>query len=139
MLKDKHTKNQEVSVEPMQQSFQFLQDPIFDLLYDLGCQSHFPSSNHGINFFYDIDMIRQASSLSFSTEVSFQDPSENLQPCQEVHEDANNIDMVPEHVTHLAESKNQGTCHFYLHPIATYMDNFFIGEPQYIPIITLVL
>jgi hypothetical protein len=28
MLKDKYIENQEVSVEPMQQSFQFLQDPI---------------------------------------------------------------------------------------------------------------
>jgi hypothetical protein len=48
MLKDKHTENQEVSVEPMQQSFQFLQDPISDVLDDLCCQSHFPSSNYGI-------------------------------------------------------------------------------------------
>jgi hypothetical protein len=28
MLKDKYTENQEVAVEPMQQSVQFLQDPI---------------------------------------------------------------------------------------------------------------
>jgi hypothetical protein len=65
-----------------------------------------------------------------SVEASFQNPSGKLQPCQEMHEDENNIDTVPEHVTYLAESKNQGTCHFYLDPIATYMENFFTVEPQ---------
>jgi hypothetical protein len=65
MLKDKHTENQEVSVEPMQQSFQFLQDPISDVLDDLGCQSHFPSSSHGIKICYDIDMIRQVNFIVF--------------------------------------------------------------------------
>jgi hypothetical protein len=56
-----------------------------------------------------------------------------------MHEDENNIDTVPEHVAHLAESKNQGTCHFYLDPIATYMENFFTVEPQSISGSTFVL
>jgi hypothetical protein len=56
-----------------------------------------------------------------------------------MHEDENNIDTVPEHVAHLVESKNQGTCHFYLDPIATYMENFFTVEPQSISGSTFVL
>jgi hypothetical protein len=63
--------------------------------------------------------------LSFSAEVTLQSPSEQLQPCQEMHEDEDNIDTVPE-----LPSKNQGTCHFYLDPVATYMENFFTVEPQ---------
>jgi hypothetical protein len=74
MLKDKYTENQEVSVEPMQQSVQFLQDPISDVLDDLCCQSLFPSSNYGIKCCYDIDMIRQSASLSFSAEVIITKP-----------------------------------------------------------------
>jgi hypothetical protein len=97
MIKDKHTKNQEFSVEPMQQSFQFLQDPISNVLDDLCCQSHFPSSSYGLKICYDIDMIRQSTSLSFSAEVTLQSPSEHLKPCQEVHEDANNITMTSNH------------------------------------------
>jgi hypothetical protein len=138
MLKDKYTENQEVAVEPMQQSVQFLQDPISDVLDDWCCQSLPPSSSYGIKHCYDIDMIRQSTSLSFSAEASFQNPSRKLQPCQEMHEDENNIDTVPEHVAYLAESKNQGTCHFYLDPIATYMENFFTVEPQSISGITFV-
>jgi hypothetical protein len=34
MLKDKYTENQEAAVDPMQQSVQFLQDPISDVLGD---------------------------------------------------------------------------------------------------------
>jgi hypothetical protein len=137
MLKDKHTENQEVSVEPMQQSFQFLQDPISDVLDDLCCQSHFPSSSYGMKICYDIDMIRQVNFSVFFNRSIISNPSENLQPCQEVHEDANSIDKVPEHVTHLDESKNQGTSHFYLDPIVTYMEKFFTIEPQSISGITL--
>jgi hypothetical protein len=58
MLKDKYTENQEVSVEPIQQSDQFLQDPISDVLDDLCFQSLSPSSSYGIKRCYDIDMIR---------------------------------------------------------------------------------
>jgi hypothetical protein len=76
--------------------------------------------------------------LSFSAEASLQSPSEQLQPCQEMHEDENNIVTVPEHLAYLAESKNQGTCHFYLDPVATYMENFFTVEPQSISDITFV-
>jgi hypothetical protein len=74
-----------------------------------------------------------------SAKVTLQSPSEQLQPCQEMHEDENNIGTVPEHVAHLEESKNQGTCHFYLDPIATYMENVFTIEPQSISSSTFVL
>jgi hypothetical protein len=133
MLKDKYIGNQEVAVEPMQQSVQFLQDPISDVLDDWCCQSLPPSSSYGIKRCYDIDMMRQSTSLSFSAEVTLQSPSEQLQPCQAMHEDEDNIDTVPE-----LPSKNQGTCHFYLDPIATYMENFFTVEPQSISDITFV-
>ena len=81
VLKDKHIENQEVLVEPMQQSSQFLQDPISDVLDDLCCQSHFPSSNYGLKIYYDIDMIRLSTSLSFSAKFTLQIPSNNLKPC----------------------------------------------------------
>jgi hypothetical protein len=50
-----------------------------------------------------------------------------------MHEDEDNIDAVPE-----LPSKNQGTCHFYLDPVATYMENFLTVEPQYFSDITFV-
>jgi hypothetical protein len=74
---------------------------------------------------YDMDMIRQSAIGVCSIEASFQNPSGKLQPCQEMHEDENKIDTVPE-----LPYKNQGTCHFYLDPIATYMENCFTVEPQ---------
>jgi hypothetical protein len=58
VLKDKCTENQEVAVEPMQQSCQSFQDPIFDWLDDLCCQSHFSFTSHEIKSCYDRDMIR---------------------------------------------------------------------------------
>jgi hypothetical protein len=42
-----------------------------------------------------------------------------------MHEDEDNKDTMPE-----LPSKNQGTCHFYLDPIATYMENFLTVEPK---------
>jgi hypothetical protein len=134
MLKDQCIENQEVAVEPMQQSVQFLQDPISDVSDDWCCQSLPPSSSYGIKSCYDIDMIRQSTSLSFSVEVTLQRPSEQLQPCQEMHEDEYDIDTVPE-----MPSKNQGTCHFYLEPVATYMENFLTVEPHSFSDITFVL
>jgi hypothetical protein len=50
-----------------------------------------------------------------------------------MHEDEDNIDTVPE-----MPSKNQGTCHFYLDPVATYMENFLTVEPQSFSDITFV-
>jgi hypothetical protein len=139
VLKDKYIKSQEISFESMQQSCQSFQDPIADRLDDLCCQSHFPSSSHGIKICYDMDMIRQSATRVCSAEASFQNPSENLQQCQEMHEDENNIGTVLEHVAHLVESKNQGTYHFYLDPIATYMEKFFTVEPQSISGINFIL
>jgi hypothetical protein len=72
-----------------------------------------------------MDMIGQSATGVCSVEASFQKPSGKLQPCQEMHEDEDNIDTVPK-----LPSKNQGTCHFYLDPVATYMENFLTVEPQ---------
>jgi hypothetical protein len=58
VLKDKHVENQEVSLKSMQQSCQFLQDPIVDVLNELCCPSHVSFSNYGLKRGYDIEMIR---------------------------------------------------------------------------------
>ena len=46
------------SFQPMQQSFQFPQDQIVNVLDDLCSLSHVPFSSYGIKRIYDIDMIR---------------------------------------------------------------------------------
>jgi hypothetical protein len=132
-LKDKYIKGQEISFESMKQSCQSFQDPIADRLDGLWGQNHPPSSNYGIKCCYDIDMLGQSATGVCSAEVTLQSPSEQLQPCLEMHEDEDNIDTVPE-----LPSKNQGTCHFYLDPVATYMENFITVEPQSFSDITFV-
>jgi hypothetical protein len=133
VLKDKYIKGQEISFESMQQSCQSFQDPIADRLDGLWGQNHPPSSSYGIKCCYDMDMLGQSATGVCSVEVTLQIPSEQLQPCQEMHEDEDNIDAVPE-----LPSKNQGTCHFYLDPVATYMENFLTVEPQSFSDITFV-
>jgi hypothetical protein len=86
------------------------------VLDDLCCQSLFPSSSYGIKSCYDIDMIRQSASLSFSAEVTFQNPSEKLQPCQEVHEDANSITTTSNHEVELVKFEYQVIGQVYLDP-----------------------
>jgi hypothetical protein len=39
VLKDKYTENKEFALEPIQQSAQFLHDPMVDVFGDLCCQS----------------------------------------------------------------------------------------------------
>jgi hypothetical protein len=46
VLNDKHIENYEVSLEPMQQSSQFLHDPIVDVLDDLCSQSLVPLASY---------------------------------------------------------------------------------------------
>jgi hypothetical protein len=133
MLKDKQTKNQEVSVEPMQQSFRFLQDPIFDVLGDFCCQSRFPSSKYGMKRCYDIDMIRQSTSWSFSTEVSLQSPPEHLQPYHKFFEDLDNIHIVPNHEVESVELEHQEIGDVYHDPVVVYMEDFFFSEYPLIP------
>jgi hypothetical protein len=125
VLKDEYRNKQEISFESMQQSCQSFQDPIADQLDGLCGQNHSSFSSHEIKSCYDIDMIRQSVTEVCSAEASVQSPSEQLQPCQEMHEDEDNRDTMPE-----LPSKNQGTCHFYLDPIATYMENFLTVEPK---------
>jgi len=66
------------SLQPMQQSFQFLQDPIVDVLDDLCSQSHVLFASCGLKRIYDIDKIRQSISWFVSAGASFQSSSENL-------------------------------------------------------------
>jgi hypothetical protein len=56
-----------------------------------------------------MDMIRQSATGVCSVEASFQNPSENLQPCQEVHEDANSITTTSNHEVELVKFEYQGT------------------------------
>jgi hypothetical protein len=125
MLKDKHTKNQELSMEPMQQSFQFLQDPVSNVLDDWCRQSHFPSSSYRLKGCYDMDMIRQSSTGMRLAEVSFHNTSEKLQSCQEVHKDANNITTTSNHDVELVEFKYPVIIQVYLDPVAIYMEKSF--------------
>ena len=120
MLKDEYRNKREISFESMQQPCQSFQDPIADQLDGLCGQNHSSFSSHEIKSCYDIDMIRQSVTEVCSAEASVQSPLEQLQRCQEMHEDEDNRDRMPE-----LPSKNQGTCHFYLDPVATYMKNFF--------------
>jgi hypothetical protein len=94
-------------------------------------QNHSSFTSHEIKSFYDKDMIRQSVTRVCSAEASAQNSSGKLQPCQEMHKDENNVDTVPE-----LPSKNQGACHFYLDPVATYMENFLTVEPKYFSDIT---
>ena len=125
VLKDKYIKGQEISFESMQQSCQSFQDPIADRLDGLCGQNHSSFTSHEIKSCYARDMIRQSVTGVCSAEALVQNSSGKLQPCQEMHKDENNVDTLPE-----LPSKNQGTCHSYLDPIATYMQNFFTVEPQ---------
>jgi hypothetical protein len=133
VVKDKYIKGWEISFESMQQSCQSFQDPIVDLLDGLCGQNHSSFTSHEIKSCYDRDMIRQSVTGVCSAEASFQNSSGKLQPCQEMHKDENNVDTVPE-----MPSKNQGAYHFYLDPVATYMDNFLTVEAQYFSDITFV-
>jgi hypothetical protein len=76
--KDKHLENQEISLEPIQQSFQFIHDPIDDVLDDLCFQIHVSFSSYGLKSIYDLDMIRQSVSWFVSMGASFQSSSEKL-------------------------------------------------------------
>jgi hypothetical protein len=84
-------------------------------------------------------MVRQSASQPSSTTVLPLNLSENLKPYQPLHEDANSIDIVSDHVVDLAKFKNQGTSQFYLYPIVTYMEKIFTAEPQSISGITFIL
>jgi hypothetical protein len=139
ILVESHSVSHEVPVEPMPPLSKSFYDPIADILDNVCSQSQFSFTPNDFKNCYDMDMIRQSATGVCSTEASFQNPSEKLQPYQPLHEDENNIDTVPEHVTHLVESKNQGTSHFYLDPIVAYMEKFFTAEPQSISGITFVL
>ena len=87
----------------MQQYCQSFQDPTVDRLDDLCGQNHSSFTSHELKRCYDIDMIRQSTTGTCSIEVSFQNPPEHLQPCQEVHEDANNITTTSNHEVELVK------------------------------------
>jgi hypothetical protein len=79
----KNIENHVASLEPLhnklQHFSQFLHDPIADVLDDLCSQSHVPFASHELKRSYDIDLIRQPTSLSCSIGVSLQISSKHLQ------------------------------------------------------------
>ena len=139
VLKDKYIKSQEISFESMKQSCQSFQDPIVDRLDDLCGQNHSSFASHELKSCYDLDMVKQSTSQYSSTIVLLLKLSKKLHPYQPLHEEANSIDTMLDHVTDLAKFKNQETGQFYLDPIVTYMENFFTADPQSISGITFVL
>jgi hypothetical protein len=127
-MDDKHIEDQEVSLEPMQQTSQFLQDPIVDMLDDLCCQSHGSLASYELKRGYDIDMIRQSLSWSVSAGVSFQSSSENLQSYHELYNDVKSICVIPNYDHKFVESQEIG--HVFPDPIADYMEYFFSIKDQ---------
>jgi hypothetical protein len=111
----------------MQQSFQFLQDPITDVLDDLCSQIHVPFASCGLKSIYHIDMIRQSVSWFVSAGASFQSSSENLQLNQKLYDDIDNICEISSHNLKLVEFEYQyqGIGHVYHDPIAIHMEEFF--------------
>jgi hypothetical protein len=124
ILVENHSVNHEVLVEPMPQSSKALYDPIADMLDSLCFQSQVSCTPNDFNNCYDMDMIRQSSSTLCSTQVSFQSPSEKLQPCQEAHEDVNRINT--NHGVELVKLECQEVGQVYLDPIDIYMKKKFI-------------
>jgi hypothetical protein len=55
-----------------------------------------------------------------------------LQPCQEAHEDVNNINTTSNHGVELVKLEYLVMIQVYLDPVAIYMEKLFITEPQYI-------
>jgi hypothetical protein len=93
--------------EPIPQSSEIFYDPIADFLDNVCFQSQFSFTPNVFKNCYDMDMIRQSATGVCSAEASFQNPSEKLQPCQEVHEDANNITTTSNHEVELVEFEHQ--------------------------------
>jgi hypothetical protein len=56
-----------------------------------------------------------------------------LHPCQEVHEDVNNINTVPNHEIELVEFEHQEIGHVYYDPIVVYMEELLFSEFPLIP------
>jgi hypothetical protein len=139
ILDEDHRVSHEMSAEQIPQSSKIFYDPIANMMDRLCFQSQFSFTPNDFKNCYDMDMIRQSATGVCSTEVSFQNPLENLQPCQEVHEDANSTTIASNHEVELVKFEYQGTGQFYLDPIATYMEKCCTIEPQSISRVTFVL
>jgi hypothetical protein len=81
---------------------------------------------------YDMDMIRQSSPLSGSTEISVQNPSDEIQTHLEMFEDWKTSRATQGQEMEWTDSKCQETTQVYLDPIDIYMEKFFMEGPQYI-------
>jgi hypothetical protein len=129
----KHIENHVASLEPMQQSSQFLQDPIVDVLDDLCSQSSISFASYELTDRYDKNLIRQPDSWSCSTGVSVQSSSENLHLNQKLYDDVDSICTIPNDDLEFVEFfEYQEIGHVYHDPIAIYMEEFFISGFQLI-------
>jgi hypothetical protein len=132
---DKPIENHVVSLEPLhnklQQSSQFLHDPIAGVLDNICSQSPFPLANYEPTNIYDKNLIRQQTSLSCSAGVSLQSSSKNLQSNQKLYDDIDSICAIPNHDLKFVEYfEHQEIGHVYHDPIAIYMEDFFTSEFQ---------
>jgi hypothetical protein len=71
-------------------------------------------------------------------EASFQNPSEKLHPCQEVHQYSNSITTTSNHEVELVKFEYPVIGQVYLDPIVIYMEKLFITKPQCIPSIYVI-
>jgi hypothetical protein len=138
ILVEDHSVSHEMPTKQIPQSSKIFYDPIANMLDRLCFQSQFSFTPNDFKKIYDMDTIRQSATGVCSTEASFQNPSEKLQPCQEVHEDANSITMTSNHEVELVKFEYPIIGEVYLDPMDIYMEKLFIREPQCIPSISII-
>jgi hypothetical protein len=110
----------------LQQSSQFLQDLITDVLDDLCSQGPIPLASYEIKSSYDIDLIMQLTSWSCLAGASLQSSSENLQLNHKLYDDIDSICAIPNYDLEFDENfEHQEIVHVYHDPIAIYMEDFF--------------
>jgi hypothetical protein len=125
ILVESHSVNHEVPVGPMTLLSETFYDPIADILDDVCFQSPVSFTPSELKNGYDMDMIKQSTPLSGSTDASFQNPSEHLQSCKEFLEDTEGIGGKPTHDVELFEVENQRMDQAYIDPVNSYMEKFF--------------
>ena len=101
-LIENHVASLESLHNKLQESSQFLQDPITDVLDDLCSQSPFPLADYEPTNIYDKNLIMQLTSLSCSVGVSLQISYENLQ----LYADVDSICAIPNYDLEFAEYSN---------------------------------
>jgi hypothetical protein len=128
ILVESHSVNHEVPVGPVLPLSEAFYDPIADILDEVCFQSLFSFTPNELKKCYNMDMIRQSSPLSGSTEISVQNPSDEIQTHLEMSEDLKTSQEKQGQEMEWTDSKCQGTTQVYFDPIDIYMENFFRGK-----------